>query len=174
MSDYQWILQSCALVVSAFFIVLQLRQNQRINKAQYIANVNSRLADMNDCIDDLFSIKAAGDFDNLKKSKQERILDYFTIFEVLEALRRNRVIKTPEVSYFFGGRLGDITSNEGLQKGVLFGPHGDMLSPIFSLHSAIVKYRKKRIAERIVFNQMGDLESIDPVLYRERSSRKLI
>ncbi len=172
--DIWTVIEASALVIGAILVVMQLRAGQKLGKAQYISQVNERLASFNDVIEDIFRLEKAGDFEALPKALQERILDYFTVFEVLEALRRNHVLKARDISYFFGGRFGELTAHSGVQSAVLYGPAGGSLSPMFSLHAALVAYRKRRQGRQRALATLGDLESLDPQVYRKRCSAELV
>jgi hypothetical protein len=168
LAENSWILEIVTIVAGVAVLFVQLKSQEKLKRAEYIASTNDRLFRFNDILDTLFSLKERGDFEKLGKAQQERILDYFSVFEVIEGLRRNRVISADDIHYYFGGRFADLTSNRGLQDAIIFGECGDILGPVYSLHKVLVGVHSRKFGKAVALERFGDLEVLDKQLYRAR------
>lgn len=140
--DIAGIGQALIAAIGLTLVMLQLRYASRLSKVQLIAQMNDRLASYHDIISKLRELKDINSWNKLPCSDQERILDYISVYETIESMRRLGTLSIRDVSYFFAGRFLALSEARGAQEAIFYNPEfKEQLYPIFSLHRALRAHR---------------------------------
>lgn len=127
--------QSVIALVGLLFVAYQLYQTRKLTKINLIFQLNERLASYAADQETLQTLKSAKQFNELPLTTRERVLDYVTVFESIESMRRLGALTPRDVHDYFGGRFASLVDNEGLQNAIFFNPNlVGSLKPIFTLH----------------------------------------
>lgn len=139
------IVQACIALAGLVFVALQIRQSIRLSKIDLIFKLNERLASYAADLDVLFKLQTPTDYEELGTLQKTRLLDYVTVFENMESMRRLKALSADDIDDFFAGRISDLLDDAGVQRAIFFNPNvGHQFAPIFSLHDFWVRSLKRR------------------------------
>lgn len=147
--DWYSLAQTFAAVCGLAFVALQIQHSSRLSKINLIFQLNERLAGYAADIEVLGKLDSPEAYEALSATQRTRILDYVTVFENMESMRRLRALSPDDIDDFFGGRISELLDNPGTQKAIFFNREvGKMFAPIFSLHAFWITSLKRRGKER--------------------------
>lgn len=143
-ADITGIGQVAIAIFGLSMVVLQLRHASRLSKVQLIAHMNDRLASFYDVVPTIRRLEDVASWNALGEETQERILDYISVFETIESMRRLGTLSMKEIDYYFAGRFSSLVDRRGVQAAIIYNVEfRDELYPLFSLHRSLLGYRGK-------------------------------
>ncbi len=158
------IVQAMIALAGLLFVAFQIRQSIRLSKINLIFQLNERLAGYAGDLQELFKLEGPSDYDGLDPVMRTTLLDYVTVFENIESMRRLRALSPDDIDDFFAGRISELLDHPGVQKAIFFNPAvGHQFAPIFSLHDFWIRSLKKRRKQRPPTET--PFEECDPVFY---------
>lgn len=165
-SDLAAVSQAAIALIGVTLVMLQLYKAGKLARVQHIAQMNDRLASFYDVVSKfrtLTDISSWNAFDDVTK---ERMLDYISVFETIESMRRHGTLSMKEIDYFFAGRFSALVDVRGVQAAILYNPeYRDQLYPLFSLHRALAAYRGAS-------SSATPLDAFDPPTYSRLADRR--
>lgn len=164
--------QSLIAFAGLVFVAVQLRHSAKLAKINLIFQLNERLAGYAADIEVMLQLSSPEDYKALGATQRTRILDYITVFENMESMRRLNALTADDINDFFAGRIVELLDSPGVQNAIFYNPEvGSLFAPIFSLHNFWLRSLKRRRIERPP--TLTPFENGDPEFYTAMVAKAL-